>query len=303
MSAAPKPHTIPPKPVEINNILFATDFGPSSEAALGYAHAIAARHGAKVYLLHVLPPEADLPIPLDKFPSELDRTRQTATEHMVKLLAGERLRGVAHDALLERGHMEQVLAATIQQHDIDLIVAGTHGHRGLKKLVLGSVAEKIFRQATCPVLTIGPEIGGDEAGEFSHVLYATDFSQGSLKALPWALALACENNAKLTMLHVIQEISEAGMEYLDEVSAACKQRLSELLPPGVGTWCKPEFFVEFGPAADTILKIAEEQQAEIIVMGARHTRMPAAASHLPWATAYRVVCQSHCPVLTVRSNE
>lgn len=306
MSAGPKPElvkkrTVLPRLVEIKNILFATDFSASSEAAMRYAHAIARRRGAKVHILHVLPPEPRLAVPMDKFPSELDTARQAATEQMVKLIEGDRLGGVAHDVLLERGEIGEVILSVIEQHDIDLVIAGTHGHRGIKKLVLGSVAEQIFRLATCPVITIGPQATRDGLGEgeFPTILFATDFSPASLEALPWALALAKDNQAQLTMLHVIQEVSEAGLEYLNEVTVACRQRLTELLPAGAGKWCRPECFVEFGPAADTILKIAEEQQASLIVMGARR-RGPMAASHVPWATAYRVVCHAGCPVLTVR---
>lgn len=306
MSAGPKPELVkkrpaPPQAVEIKNILFTTDFSASSEAALRYAHAIARRYGSKVHILHVLAPEPRLAVPLDKFPSEFDTARHSATEQMVRLLQGDPLQGVPHDALLERGEISEVIQSIIQQHDIDLVVAGTHGHRGIKKVVLGSVAEQIFRLATCPVITIGPEAGRDGIGEgeFPRIVFATDFSPASVSALPWALSLAQENQAQLTLLHVIQEVSEAGLEYLNEVTAACRQRLTELLPAGIGKWCRPEFFVEFGPAADTILKISEEQQASLIVMGARK-RGPMAASHVPWATAYRVVCHAECPVLTVR---
>jgi nucleotide-binding universal stress UspA family protein len=238
---------------------------------------------------------------MDKFPSEFDTARHTATEQMVKLLQGDPLQGVPHDALLERGEIREVILSLIHQHDIDLVVAATHGHRGIKKIVLGSVAEQIFRLATCPVITVGPQAARDGVGEgeFPNILFATDFSPASLEALPWALSLAKENQAQLTMLHVIEEVSEAGMEYLEEVTTACKRRLTELLPAGIGEWCRPEFFVEFGAAADTILKVSEEQQASLIVMGARR-RGPMAASHVPWATAYRVVSHAECPVLTVR---
>ena len=301
MSAAPKPQ-IQLKPVEIKNILFATDFGTASDPALRYAHAIAARHGSKVYVLHVLPPEARISVPLDKFPTEFDRVRQEAAEHMTKLLGGESMKGVAHDALIERGNIAEIVPATVETNSIDMVIVGTHGHRGLKKLMLGSVAEEIFRSAMCPVLTVGPHIAKDgmETGEFPHVLFTTDFSPGSIKALSWALWFARQSQAQLTLLHVIDEISEAGVEYLDEVQAACKQRMAELLPAGTGEWCHPQFFVDFGPAADTITKIAEEQHTDLIVMGARKTAVPMATMHLPWATAYRVVCNAHCPVLTVR---
>ncbi len=90
------------------------------------------------------------------------------------------------------------------------------------------------------------------------------------------------------------------MEYLDEVTSACRQRLTELLPPGAGSSCHPEFVVEFGPAADMILKVAEEEQADLVIMGAKRKARFPGATHLPWPTADLVASQAGCPVLTVR---
>lgn len=303
MSAAAKPRLIFPKPVEIKNILFTTDFSPTSELALRYAQAIARRYGSKVFILHVLPEHPRLAVPLDQFPQEFDAARRDAAQQMEQLMSNKMLADIPHDAVLEHGTVQQVVMSTITEREIDLVVLGTHGHHGLKKVLLGSVAEVIFRLARCPVLTVGPEIARDglPEGDFPGILFATDLSEDSLRALPWALSLAQENRARLILVHVITDISEGAMDYLDEMTAACKQRLVELLPPGAGAWCQPEFFVEFGPAADTILKVADERQISLIVMGARHRAIVAASTHLPWATASRVVCHAHCPVLTVRS--
>ncbi|HYG99907.1 MAG TPA: universal stress protein, partial [Terriglobales bacterium] len=245
--------------------------------------------------------EPRLAVPIDRYPAELDTARQDATEQMEGLLSQDVLKGLPQCALVERGTIADVIPTVIQREDADLVVVGTRGHRGLKKLMLGSVAEQIFRLATCPVITIGPETVRDDVapGEFPKILFAADFSPACVRALPWALSLAKEDRSRLTMLHVIEEISDAGLEYLEGVTQACKQRLTELLPAGAGEWCRPEFLVEVGPAADMILKVAQEEQANLIVMGARR-RGAMAASHLPWATAYAVACHAVCPVLTVR---
>ena len=98
----------------------------------------------------------------------------------------------------------------VGRHAIDLIVLGSHGKHGLKKLVLGSAAEQIFRHADCPVLTVGPKVVAPGPGEvaFKHILFATDFSAGSLRALPYALSLAEENQARLALLHVTPLVPE-----------------------------------------------------------------------------------------------
>lgn len=301
MGAAPRLQPIFPKPVEISNILLATDFSPSSNAALQYARTMAEHYGAKLYLLHVLPPEPHTAVPLD-MPPELDGAHAAAEENLGRLLRLESIREVVREALIERGEIAEVIPAAIKQHDIDLIVLGTHGRRGIRKLLLGSVAEQIFRAASCPVLTVGPEVTATrlEYGEFPHIVFATDFSPASLHALPYAFSLAKKTQARLTMMHAIHEISEGAMEYLDEVTSACRQRLTELLPDGAGTWFHPEFVVEFGPAADMILKVAEEEQADLVIMGAKRKAHLPAATHVPWPTAYLVAAQAICPVLTVR---
>lgn len=291
--------------LKVKNILFATDFSACSEAAVPYLRALAAIFGATVHVAHVIPPETTGGVSLDAFP-ELDRSRKTAEERMAKFLVKNPLHGLTHHLLVERGPLWHVLDDVISKHEIDLIILGTHGRRGLKKLVLGSVAEEIFRRAKCPVITVGPSAPQDGTGEckLQRVLYATDFSTGSLQALPYALALARERGKKLVLLHVLPEIEIPGTE-LDAIAESTRQRLQQLLSPGISLWCQTEARVMFGSPADKILQIAEEDKIDLIVMGARHARISlvgaTVSAHLPWATAHRVVCEAHCPVLTVRS--
>jgi len=160
----------------LKNILFATDFSPCSQAALPYLHAIAERYASTVHIIHVLAPEPQIGIPLDRLP-ELDTERNVAQADMNTLLAGRSFGDIAHTAIVERGQLWEVLAPFIKENSIDLIVLGTHGRRGLRKLVLGSVAEQVFRHATCPVLTVGPQATHEGAADtsFKTILFATDF--------------------------------------------------------------------------------------------------------------------------------
>ncbi len=135
------------------NILFPTDFSSSSQAAIPYLRAFAERYGSAIHVIHVLGPEPMLEIPLDKLP-ELDADRDVAQSEMHILLASNGFDKIAHTATVERGQLWKVLAACLEEKSIDLIVLGTHGRHGLKKLVLGSVAEQVFRLAHCPVLTV-----------------------------------------------------------------------------------------------------------------------------------------------------
>lgn len=282
--------------VSIKTILFATDFSPCSELALPYATALARRYDATVLLTHVLTPEpAHLPIP----PEPL-----YARDSMTQLRQRAELKGIRHEVRVERGALWTVLSDIVQQRKVDLIVAGTHGREGVRKLLLGSVAEEIFRHAPCPVLLVGPHVSRT-AARFERILYATDFSPGSLHALPYALSLAREDGAHLTLLHVVQAGPAIPMElgagaYEERMLADTEKQLRELVPPDAGLATPPQFRVEYGFAPESILGLAIEQRADLIVMGVHHGG--AVATHVPWTVAHRVVCHSLCPVLTVRAD-
>jgi nucleotide-binding universal stress UspA family protein len=286
--------------VKLTNILWATDFSSSSEAALQYAASIARRYNSQIYMAHVIRPDSYQLVPPESFGVTLTQTRRYAEQQMSELLVSGRLRGIPHQVLLGEGELWTVISEMLAQHEVDLIVAGTHGRTGVRKLLLGSVAEEIFRLAACPVLTVGPKVPREvpAESEFRHILYATDFTPTAERAAAYALSLAQEHNAHLTMLHVVEETSEASAQNAALLQTYFTKRLREMVPPGTELWCDPEFVVEFGPPADRILKIAMDREADLVIMGVR--RSANFPGHLPPATAYKVVCQAHCPVLTVR---
>lgn len=287
---------------KLKNILFATDFSPCSEAAVPFARTVAGRFGATMHVLHVLPPEARTEVPMDATPAAADRQWHEVEQQMAQFLIRNPLKGVTHEVIMERGPLWHVLEAVMSEKEIDLVVVGTHGRRGLKKLVMGSVAEEIFRRARCPVLTVGPHTAKDglEEGHIRSIVYATDFSAGSMQALPYALGLARENQARLTLVHVLPTLQEMPPAELDQIAEGCRERLLQLVSPVAQAACSAEAAVRFGNAADAILREAEERHAQLIVMGARRAAIGVASAHLPWATAHRVVCEAPCPVLTVR---
>jgi len=206
-----------------------------------------------------------------------------------------------------------VLLDLMQGNDIGLLVLGTHGRGGLKKLILGSIAEQLFRLASCPVLTVGPRVpDGMKENRFRHILFTTDFGAASLHALAHAISLAIEHEAKLTLLHVVTPIPvvEAGplwyvgTDIVDREQKAQREtvkKLSQLIPPGVKLQSDPESVATLDYVPGGILKIAAGCQADLIVMGVKRVASVYASAHLPWATAYEVVCRARCPVLTVRA--
>jgi nucleotide-binding universal stress UspA family protein len=203
----------------------------------------------------------------------------------------ERLKGVEHETVVRAGHVCRELGAILQDDSIDLMVVGTHGRSGFGKAAFGSVAEKLFRHARCPVLTIGPHVRTEapEVDQLHAILFPTDFSQETRAALGYALSLAREHGARLYLLHVAKQGSRWDREFLE-------RQLRALIPEEVDLACEPKVLVEAGSPAQVILDVAEELAVDLIVLGPKHySGMPGTM-----ATAYRVATQAQCPVLTVR---
>ncbi len=301
--------------VAVQNVLFATDFSASSNAALPYAAAICRRFGATLHAAHVLSDAGLLmmtggvdyvsmsTIFEDAYSGARVRLEEISTH----------LEGIEHSNYVRHGPVWKNLAGIVDQNQIDLIVVGTHGRSGFGKLLLGSVAEDILRHAACPVLTVGPKVSGrarlpefpahgrDLAPlelELRHIVCATDFAEHSVYVAQEAVALAEEFRSRLTLLHVIEDYTRLGTrpEWMEDRLG----RLKSLLPSEAALQYQPETMLEFGPAADGIRKVAADREADMIVLGARAAR-EGRTTHSPWSTAHRVIAQASCPVLTLRS--
>lgn len=296
------PTVTAPTRIKMHNILFATDFSELAEPALSHAVDLVRRYGAKLYTLNVLPHmpfvEAAQPDP--------EAVKLAANQQLTALMHSVSLKDVEHEELIEQGEVPEVISKMVRMYAIDLIVIGTGGRKGLGKVLLGSVAEEVFRNAECPVLTLGPHATRWEIdGNLRHILYATDFGPESLHALPYAISLAEENRARLTMLHVAPEPGVAlpepepgTMPVLDpsEVVASTEKQLRDLIPEGAQLWHEPEYVVQFGPAAETIVRIAAPT-VDMIVLGVK--RPTALTRHLGEGVAYKIACEAPCPVLSV----
>jgi len=286
--------------VTLSKILVTTDFSPESERALEYALALARRYDARIYLAHVIVPDTFLYAEPVLAESTYEKMRQAAEQGMADILISGKLRGIPHEVLLEEGNVWPELERMIAKHEIDLVIAGTHGRGKVQKLLIGSVAEGIFRQAHCAVLTVGPHVKSEPAREveLKNILFATDFGPGAEKAAAYAFSLAQEHGARLNMLHVIQEATAFTEEAVRTQRQYAVGKLEHLVPEGAENWCKPQYRATFGAAAEEILTIARETNADLIVMGAKTRK--SLAGHMPGTIAYNVVVKAHCPVLTVR---
>ena len=289
-----------PTRISLRSILFATDFSSCSETALRHALGLSRRYGSALYTVSVVPAEiSDYVQPPDPF-----YLRHSAENKMASLVKSEPFQGIKHYELVEEGFVSEVVSDLIVKLDIDLVVLGTHGRGGVKKLVLGSVAEGIIDSAPCPILTVGPHVPSKTVPELKlrRILYATDLLPGSARALAFARWLAEHEYAHLTLLHVLKMPTHVRLGYPEAERDIAMKRLVQLLPRETAPSVETEFIAEIGAAAEYILKVAEHQGADLIVMGPHRTSHAQISAHLPWVTSYQVLCHAQCPVLTVRDD-
>jgi nucleotide-binding universal stress UspA family protein len=286
--------------VEIKNVLFPTDFSREADVAIPYVAEIVRRFGARLHALHVRPPVINPMTDRATWPVLERAAMAEAAAQTQALLAA--FPGIKPEVMIGEGDFWQILKSTIEEQAVDLIVLGTRGRSGAAKFFLGSKAEEIFREAPCAVLTIGPHSHAKpQRGEFTEILYATDFSPASAGAAAFAVSLAQEFQARLTLLHVIAEEKPGDLVHAAELVGSAGRLLRKFVPPEAEMWCEPHFVVECGPAAETILEVAKQRKADLIVLGVRRpSGFPGAATHLPVATAHKIVAYAECPVLTVR---
>jgi nucleotide-binding universal stress UspA family protein len=160
------------------------------------------------------------------------------------------------------------------------------------------VGAKVSGRAKLPAFPIrGRDLSPVEL-ELRQILFATNLAQSSPFVAQAAVSLAEEFRSRLILLHVIEDYTHVASRPDLMEDRVC--RLHSLVPHDATLQYVPETVLEFGFAAERILKVAADREADLIVLGARASAQ-AGSTHLPWSTAHHVIAHAHCPVLTVRS--
>jgi nucleotide-binding universal stress UspA family protein len=286
--------------VAIQSVMAAVDFSPECEKPLRHAAAIARHFSARLYIAHVV---SSLGLTLggpDAMTAAADLATGEAEQFRHRLAASGRIAADDCRIVISEGEIWEELERIIEQENIDLLVVGTHSRKALSKIVLGSVAEQIFRHASCMVLTVGPYSPPESAlapeTQSRPLLFALDFLEGSRQALPYAVSIARQRMENLVFLHMVPP-AHGGPASLADM----RLRVHEWISQTVGFPEGADIIVEYGEPVEGILRNSERINAEAIIMGL-HRRVPVSlSSHLPWSTASSVSCNAGCPVLTIRS--
>jgi nucleotide-binding universal stress UspA family protein len=295
--------------ISITHILCPVDFSDISQHALDHAAAVARWYEARLTMLYVF---ANFPV-MDVPPLVLEEPDRTRLMAAMRGMAAAVPREVPVDFRIHQApYVHDEILAQLDAIHADLLVLGTHGRSGFQRLFLGSVTEKVIRKATCPTLVVPPRAPHLAAGapvQFRRILCPVDFSESSLDALAYAINMAEEADAKLTLLHVVEfspALSEAPLmpapdfsRVREAAAADARRKLHMLIPESARTYCTVETAIVEGRAYRDIVRQATEDQSDLIVMGV-HGR--GALDLLVFgSTTHYVIRASACPVLIVRS--
>ena len=298
--------------LRIERILYPTDFFPCAAQALDHAVYLARRYRAELHALHAVVLHADDPHNPAAYVPDLEQA-QRRVEELAKSSLEDAFRdrgdaGLRVVKARRRGFSAaDVILEYADEREIDLVVMGTHGRRGLGHLFLGSVAEEVVRLATCPVLTIRERRRPLEAEAVERILVPVDFSSHSSGALRYAREIATTYGAKLDLVHVVEQVlhpefyETAGVApgaAGPELERRARAEMARLVEEGSDPDVAFEAHVVDGRAARDLVEFARERESDLIVIathgltGIRHL--------LLGSVAEKVVRSAPCPVLTVK---
>src|SRR6266478_5127867 len=262
--------TVTAPDIALKSVLVAFDFSEASQKPLHHALAIARHYGAKFYLAHVVSGLGYTIAGQEALSLAAERTRRTAQELEQELLKSGALTSLHYEFIVREGNVWEQLQLLIREKQVDMVVLGTHARGALGKMLLGSIAEQVFRHADCLVDTVGPGSPEDSLIEKPKPVHPFLFP------------------SDLTQMR-------------DEARIASQHQFDGLNLQHPQLAIQPEFMVKYGIPSEQILLASHALKADLIVLGLQRPSHADPASHMPWNLAYKVVCDAHCPVLTMRN--
>jgi nucleotide-binding universal stress UspA family protein len=296
--------------VLIKRILCATDFSDFSNHAIPYGIALAREFKAKLFVSHVIDLSSAAIYGEAVFALEEQQSRMTAFAHkeMTRLMGQQSL---DWEPLITVGNPANEIARLAADKRVDLAIAASHGRSGLRRLILGSVTERLMRTLPCPLWVVrSPERGfvtpATQAIELKKILVGCDFSPDSSLALEYSLSLAQEFQADLHLVHVVEpplyddliKPSESRETFRQRLRKTVQERLSSMVPEEARTWCNPVTALLAGQPHEELIKYALVNDIDLVVLGVRGHSL--VETLLIGSTTGRVMRGAPCPVLSIQ---
>ena len=297
--------------IDIKNIICTTDFSDFSNHAIPFGISLAREFGAKLHLCHVIDISSTAMYGegfADPFEQQ-KRISDYAQDHLNELMGDM---PIDWEPVISVGNTANDIARVAEEKNADLVVAATHGRAGLKRVILGSVTERLMRTLPCPLFVVRSrekELSTPVKGEIrmKRILVGSDFSPDSSLAIQYGLSLAQEFQSELHLAHVIEPAVYEDMlkqntaeneAYEEDLRGKLAEELSGMVPEEVHHWCTPKTVLLAGQAHDELIKYSVVQKIDLIILGVRGHSL--VESLLMGSTTDRVIRQAPCPVLSVR---
>jgi nucleotide-binding universal stress UspA family protein len=275
-------------------ILVPTDFSDTATAALAWAKEIAGKADGTIDVLYAdpfLPPPHFTAAQVPNLAQDIERSKILAKKELARYVSEHLGEGVRSEASVAQGLPVTEIVNRAEAKDVDLIVMGTHGRSGFKRMMLGSVTDSVLRQTDRPVLAVRAEEGVATPVSIRKILCPVNFTGIAQRALQEAFALARLAGAQLTVLHVREETDEEG---------EANEAIDRCLAPIGDTDVQVERVVLEGHADVETVEYARDIGIDLIVLGAQHRRFSDAT--VLGKTTMHVLRHAHCPVLTVAGS-
>lgn len=274
-------------------ILVPVDFSELATAALHYAVHIAERSHASITVLNADPFDAPVEFmatELGTVAESIEVAYQHAREELRRYAESNIPTNIKHDTAVVKGLAVSSIVHWAEDHNIDLIVMGTHGRGGLQRVLLGSVTESVVRSTTRPVLSFRPTDEPSADRPIRKILCPINFTEVAHEALDYATVVADVTAADLTLVHVLEEKEADAAEAMRQVD----KWIPWLRETATTTVAR---MVRHGDPADEIIELARTGGYDLIVIGAQHKLFGDAT--LLGTTTARLTRHAPCPVLTV----
>ena len=291
---------------QIKSILCPVDFSEFSVYAYEYAQSLAWHYKATLFLQHVLYPLhgsfAAYGSNTDSYDKICQHIRADGEQKLQQFATRHARTEIQPQRLVQDGWVTDLILSLAEAQAVNLIVMGTHGMRGIDRLMLGSVTEKVLRRARCPVLAVRKpahhvtsSVQDPEPVHLRKMLLCTDFSDHAHRATEYAVSMVKEYGAELTLLHVLEDVPRSiDLESANEKVA---RQLEESIAPKMRKGCIVKVLVRIGKPYQQIIQLAVEAQTDLVIMGVRGRG--ALDTAIFGSTIYRVIQLGSCPVLAV----